>query len=158
MKVLCRRGFLLVLSLSLIAISIASSQKSRAAIGTSDTSAGEPFAENPQQTVVAGFDFANLDRNASACQDFNQFASGGWMAKNPVPGAYFEYGGERIKVLAAEIGGLSGAPGTVLDHGLAIACGGGSILPSLVQRAGRGAMTTAELLRGFVIPAGATLA
>jgi len=79
-------------------------------------------------------------------------------AFNPVPGAYFEYGGERIKVLAAEIGGLSGAPGTVLDHGLAIACGGGSILPSLVQRAGRGAMTTAELLRGFVIPAGATLA
>ena len=46
-------------------------------------------------------------------------------AFNPAPGAYFEYEGERIKVLAAEISELSGAPGTVLDHGLAIACGGG---------------------------------
>jgi methionyl-tRNA formyltransferase len=79
-------------------------------------------------------------------------------AFNPVPGAWFEYGGERIKVLAAEIGELNGAPGTVLDDSLAIACGENSLLPSLVQRAGRGAMTTAELLRGFAIPAGAVLA
>ncbi|QAY79167.1 methionyl-tRNA formyltransferase [Sphingosinicella sp. BN140058] len=75
----------------------------------------------------------------------------------PVPGAFFEYGGERIKVHAAEIGSLSGAPGTVLDHGLAIACAEGSIVPSIVQRAGRGPMTASELLRGFVIPAGAQL-
>ncbi len=79
-------------------------------------------------------------------------------AFNPVPGAFFEFGGERIKVLAAEIGEQSGPPGTVLDHGLAIACAEGSILPSLVQRAGRGAMTTGELLRGFAIPAGSVLA
>jgi methionyl-tRNA formyltransferase len=46
----------------------------------------------------------------------------------------------------------------VLDHGLTIACGEGSIAPSLVQRAGRGAMTTGDFLRGFAIPAGATLA
>jgi methionyl-tRNA formyltransferase len=46
----------------------------------------------------------------------------------------------------------------VLDRGLAIACAEGSILPSLVQRAGRGAMTAGELLRGFAIPAGAVLA
>ena len=78
-------------------------------------------------------------------------------AFNPAPGAWFDYEGERIKVLAAEISGLSGAPGTVLDHGLAIACGEGSIVPSLVQRAGRGPMMPAELLRGFAIPAGAKL-
>ena len=51
-------------------------------------------------------------------------------AFNPAPGAFFEYEGERIKVLAAEISELSGAPGTVLDHGLAIACGEGSIVPT----------------------------
>jgi methionyl-tRNA formyltransferase len=79
-------------------------------------------------------------------------------AFNPAPGAFFEYEGERIKVLAAEISELSGAPGTVLDHGLAIACGEGSIVPTLVQRAGRAPMMPAELLRGFVIPAGAGLA
>ena len=79
-------------------------------------------------------------------------------AFNPVPGAFFEHENERIKVLAAEVSELNGVPGTVLDHGLAIACAEGSITPSLVQRAGRGAMTTAELLRGFAIPAGAVLA
>ena len=79
-------------------------------------------------------------------------------AFNPVPGAFFEFESERIKVLAAQISELNGTPGTVLDHGLTIACGEASIAPSLVQRAGRGAMTTAELLRGFAIPAGAVLA
>ena len=78
-------------------------------------------------------------------------------AFNPAPGAFFEHGGERIRILAAEISDLSGAPGTVLDHGLAIACTAGSIVPSLVQRAGRAAMRPDELLRGFVIPVGARL-
>jgi len=78
-------------------------------------------------------------------------------AFNPDPGAFFEYEGERIKVLAAEISELSGTPGTALDHGLTIACGTGSIVPSLVQRAGRAPMMPAELLRGFAIPAGAVL-
>ncbi len=79
-------------------------------------------------------------------------------AFNPAPGAYFEYGGERIKLLAAELGDGSGEPGMVLDRGLAIACGTGAIVPALVQRAGRGVMTPSELLRGFSIPAGTRLA
>lgn len=78
-------------------------------------------------------------------------------AFNPAPGAWFELEGERIKVLAAEIGAEGGEPGLVLDHGLAIACGEGSIVPSIVQRSGRAPMTTGELLRGFVIPAGTRL-
>ena len=78
-------------------------------------------------------------------------------AFNPWPGAYFEYEGERIKVHAAEISELSGEPGIVLDHGLAIACGEGSIVPTSVQRAGRAAMRPDELLRGFLIPVGARL-
>ena len=45
------------------------------------------------------------------------------------------------------MGEPGGAAGTVLDDNLAIACAEGSILPRLVQRAGRGAMTTAELLK-----------
>jgi methionyl-tRNA formyltransferase len=78
-------------------------------------------------------------------------------AFNPAPGAFFEYGGERIKLLAAEVAAESGEPAMVLDHSLAIACGSGSIVPTLVQRAGRAAMTPSELLRGFSIPAGARL-
>ena len=60
-------------------------------------------------------------------------------------------------MLAAEVSDLSGEPGAVLDHGLAIACGSGAIVPTLVQRSGRAAMRTDELLRGFVIPVGAGL-
>jgi methionyl-tRNA formyltransferase len=96
---------------------------------------------------------AKLDFTKSASEVERQV-----RAFNPAPGAFFEYGGERIKLLAAEIGESGGVPGTVLDDGLAIACVEGSIVPRLVQRAGRGAMTTAELLRGFAIPAGAMLA
>jgi putative endopeptidase len=41
---------------------------------------------------LAGFDLASLDRSVSACQDFNQFANGGWVAKNPIPAAYSRWG------------------------------------------------------------------
>lgn len=75
----------------------------------------------------------------------------------PAPGAWFEYQGERCKVLAAELADGSGAPGTVLDDGLTIACASGAIRPTLVQRAGRPAMATADMLRGWAIAAGANL-
>ena len=90
-------------------------------------------------------------------------------AFNPTPGAFFEFEGERIKVLAATAypgegrrpapaaSGRGPSPGHVINDGLAIACGKGSIVPTLVQRAGRAAMTPSELLRGFPIPVGARL-
>jgi methionyl-tRNA formyltransferase len=78
-------------------------------------------------------------------------------AFNPAPGAFFELNGERVRVLAAEVVDGSGAPGTVVDDALTIACAEGALRPTLVQRAGRGAMTPAELLRGFAIPEGTRL-
>jgi methionyl-tRNA formyltransferase len=75
----------------------------------------------------------------------------------PLPGAWFDFAGERIKVLEAGISPRSGAPGIVLDDALAIACGTGAIVPTLVQRAGRAPMAVAELLRGFPIPPGTRL-
>jgi methionyl-tRNA formyltransferase len=75
----------------------------------------------------------------------------------PSPGAWFTAKGERIKLLAAEIAGGSGEPGAVLDDRLTIACGGGAIRPLQLQRAGRGPMSAAELLRGFAMPAGTRL-
>jgi len=79
------------------------------------------------------------------------------LAFAPAPGAWFEAGGERIKLLDAELAEGSGKPGQVLDDRLAIACGEGAIRPLAVQRAGRGAMTPQELLRGFAIPSGTVL-
>ncbi|MCY7339678.1 MAG: methionyl-tRNA formyltransferase [Sphingomonas bacterium] len=76
----------------------------------------------------------------------------------PFPGAWFELSGERIKLLAATLAEVSGAPGVVLDERLTIACGSGAIRPILLQRAGRTPMTADELLRGFEIPAGTRLA
>jgi putative endopeptidase len=39
-----------------------------------------------------GFDLANLDRSCAPCADFNKFANGGWMVKNPIPAAYPSWG------------------------------------------------------------------
>ena len=75
----------------------------------------------------------------------------------PFPGAWFEVGGERIKLLAADKAGGHGQPGEVLDDQLTIACGNGVLSPALVQRAGKGAMGRDELLRGFAIPKGTIL-
>lgn len=78
-------------------------------------------------------------------------------AFNPAPGAYFEFGGERIRILAATVEAASGEAGVTIDDQLIIGCGADSLRPTIVQRAGRGAMATSELLRGFAIPAGARL-
>ena len=79
-------------------------------------------------------------------------------AFSPAPGAWFEANGERIKLLEAAVGDdASGEPGEVLDDCLNVACGNGYIRPLEVQRAGRGAMTPGELLRGFAIPKGTIL-
>ena len=79
-------------------------------------------------------------------------------AFNPVPGAWFETNGERIKLLEAAAGGdASDRPGLVLDDCLTVACGQGYIRPLKVQRAGRAPMRPGELLRGFAIPKGTVL-
>jgi len=74
----------------------------------------------------------------------------------PFPGAWFEAGGERIKILAArEEEGDSrfrGNDGIVLDDHLLIQCREGALQPTLVQRAGKAAMSVEELLRGFPVP------
>jgi len=39
-----------------------------------------------------GFDTANLDKTCKPCDDFFQFAMGGWMKNNPVPPEYSSWG------------------------------------------------------------------
>lgn len=39
-----------------------------------------------------GFDTANLDKSCKPCDDFYQFAMGGWMKANPIPPAYSTWG------------------------------------------------------------------
>jgi methionyl-tRNA formyltransferase len=76
----------------------------------------------------------------------------------PVPGAWFEANGERIKLLEAKLGSdASGEPGEVLDDSLTVAAGEGYVRLLKIQRAGRAPMSTGELLRGFSIPKGTIL-
>jgi putative endopeptidase len=39
-----------------------------------------------------GFDTANLDKTCKPCDDFYQFAMGGWMKANPIPPEYSTFG------------------------------------------------------------------
>ena len=80
---------------------------------------------------------------------------------SPAPGAWIETdlgkGPERVKLLRSTLVEASGAPGTVLDDGLAIACGGGAIRILELQAAGKKAMTAAAFLAGTSVPAGRRL-
>jgi methionyl-tRNA formyltransferase len=135
---------------------------------------------------------ARLDLTASAEQVERQV-----RAFNPVPGAWFEFEGERYRVLAATSSSNGGGGpaklveghvpdgatskaqedravplhhpsdgppprsgeefGIVLDNNLTIACGSGTLRPTTIQRAGKPAMPTADLLRGKAIPTGTRL-
>ncbi len=97
---------------------------------------------------------ARLDFTGQATQAERQV-----RAFNPAPGAFFEVNGERIRVLAADAVEGKAPAGTVVAHpgGFAVGCGEGLLVPTLVQRAGRAAMTPAELLRGFAILEGTNL-
>lgn len=95
---------------------------------------------------------ARLDFSRSAVEVERQV-----RAFNPAPGAFFVVQDERVRVHAAEVLADAGATGNTLDDRMTIACGTGAIRPTLVQRAGRGVMTSDELLRGFPIPAGTQL-
>jgi len=119
----------------------------------------EPDAYPAVVQAEDGVTYASKIDKAEARLNFAQSAEAvarQVLAFNP-PGAFLEVAGERVRVLAAEPAEEHGEAGIVLDDGLTIACAGGAIRPTSVQRAGRGVMTTAELLNGFPIPAGTQL-
>ena len=98
-----------------------------------------PAVPQPSEGVTYA---AKIDKTESRI-DFTQSAlqvERQVRAFAPAPGAFFEFQGERFRILAAEVVPLSGAPGTVLDAHLTIACGDQAIRPTLIQRAGKSAM------------------
>ncbi|ANU07467.1 methionyl-tRNA formyltransferase [Paraurantiacibacter namhicola] len=70
----------------------------------------------------------------------------------PFPGSWFEHDGQRVKVLRARVIGVNGAPGTVLDDQLTVACGNAALRLLDVQPAGKGVMSAEEYLRGRSVP------
>ncbi len=78
-------------------------------------------------------------------------------AFTPWPGVWFLHGGERIKVLRAEVTAGRGAPGTLLDDALTVACGEGALRLLVLQRAGKSALAAGDFLRGHPLPKGLVL-
>lgn len=76
---------------------------------------------------------------------------------SPFPGAWFEIDGMRVKVLRSTRAEGSGAPGTVLDDRLTIACGEGAVRLIALQRAGAKPLQAEEFLRGNAIKRGMRL-
>lgn len=81
----------------------------------------------------------------------------------PYPGAWFEIAlgekRERVKALGSVLaeGDIEGAPGTLLDARLTLACGKGAVRLTKVQRAGKKPTTGEAFLRGVDVPVGTVL-
>ena len=78
-------------------------------------------------------------------------------ALEPWPGCWTELGGQRLRVLAAELVAGHGVPGEVLDERLTIACGEGALRLTRLQPAGSKAMASDVFLRGHRVPIGSRL-
>jgi methionyl-tRNA formyltransferase len=115
------------------------------AVETPQPEAGVTYAAKitPVDGRIGWADAAAIDRQVRAL--------------TPKPGAWFEHGGERIKVLAATPMNGSGEPGTVLDDALTVACGRGALRLTRLQRPGKAQVPARDLLNGFPIPPGTRL-
>jgi len=82
-------------------------------------------------------------------------------AFSPFPGCWFELPTEkglvRVKALRAERAEGAGAPGTIIDEQLTIACGDGALRLLNVQKEGKSAVSALEFLRGNLVRTGTIL-
>ena len=89
---------------------------------------------------------SKIDWNKSAIEIDRQI-----RGLSPFPGAWFDDGEQRIKVLMSEVVEGSGFPGEILDHAI-IACQSGAVKLTRLQRAGKGAMDIKDFLLGYSFP------
>lgn len=89
---------------------------------------------------------SKIDWNKSAIEIDRQI-----RGLSPFPGAWFDDGEQRIKVLMSEVVEGSGFPGEILDHAI-IACQNGAVKLTRLQRAGKGAMDIKDFLLGYSFP------
>ena len=76
----------------------------------------------------------------------------------PSPGAFFNFNGERYKILKAQIGRAQGNPGSVLSDNLEIACGNNqSIIVKEIQRQGKRPQNIGEFVLGSQIKKGSKI-
>jgi methionyl-tRNA formyltransferase len=78
-------------------------------------------------------------------------------AFDPWPGTFTTLAGSPLKILAALPVSGAGAPGTVLDNTLTIACGSQAVRLMKVQLPGRSALAADDFLRGHPISPGTVI-
>jgi putative endopeptidase len=61
-------------------------------LGVLAVTLGGKRSARADQSSSRGYDSANLDKTCKPCDDFFQFASGGWLKNNPIPAEYPEWG------------------------------------------------------------------
>ena len=77
---------------------------------------------------------------------------------SPTPGAWFEYKGDRFKILKVRKSLSNGKPGTVMDENLTIACKSNSVQILELQKEGKNKQTVREFLLGNKISKDESLA
>ena len=113
------------------------------------------ITEHPQGTE--GITYAKKIEKAEARIDWTKTAREidcKIRGLSPMPGAWCEARGERLKILYAEPTQGNGVPGTLLDGELRVATGDGALKLLRLQRAGRGTLGPKEFLSGFPLAAG----
>ncbi len=73
-------------------------------------------------------------------------------ALNPIPGAFFKFKNEKIKIWSAVVTDQKGKVGTTLNENLLIACKDYAIQVLEIQRPGKKIQKVKEFLLGFKIP------
>jgi len=108
-----------------------------------------------------GVTYARKIDKAETRVDWNRPAAlvdGHIRGLSPFPGAWCEVtvGGrpERLKLLRSVVSEGSGAPGTIIDGRLTVACGEGAVQLLEVQRAGGRPLAATEFLRGAKLDTG----
>ncbi|MER2996346.1 M13 family metallopeptidase [Pontibacter populi] len=59
---------------------------------TTDDAASTASASTTEMNMGTGLDLANLDTTVNPCEDFYQYANGGWVKNNPIPASESMWG------------------------------------------------------------------
>lgn len=114
----------------------------------------------PQPQPEAGVTYAAKIDKSEARIDWSQSAQEidrQIRGLSPFPGAWCEWSGQRVKLLASQLASGQGRPGEVLAEDMTVACGTGALQITRLQRAGKGAQDAREFQRGAQIEPGTRL-